>query len=110
MSVDQLALILGETQADFSAELVPNADAATLLDDAAIAAFRSRWQRKSNRAEIARWSTAELLEIAELTIDRKPTYASLILLGTAKALSRRDLTSATGSGRFMLLSPSVALG
>ena len=88
MSVDQLGLILGETQADFSAALVPNADAATLLDDAAIAAFRSRWQRKSGRAEIGRWSTAELLENAELTIDRKPTYASLILLGTAKALSR----------------------
>ena len=88
MSVDQLALILGETQADFSAELVPNADATTLLDEAAIAAFRGRWRRKSNRAEIGRWSTAELLENAELTIDRKPTYASLILLGTTKAMSR----------------------
>ncbi len=87
MTVDQLALILGETQVDFSAEIVPSVDAAA-LDTDAIAAFRSRWQRKSNRADIAHWSAAELLENAELTVDGKPTYASLILLGTAKALSR----------------------
>ena len=87
MSVDQLAVILGETQVDFSAEIVPGVDA-TALDGAAIAEFRNRWQRKSNRAEIAQWSVAELLENAELTIDAKPTYAALILLGTAKGLSR----------------------
>jgi ATP-dependent DNA helicase RecG len=87
MSVDQLALILGETQVDFSAEIVPGVDV-TVLDDAAIAAFRTRWQRKSNRADIAHWSTAEMLENAELTLDGKPTYAALILLGTAKGLSR----------------------
>ena len=55
MTVDQLALILGETQIDFSAELVPGVDA-TVLDADAIAAFRSRWQRKSGRAEIANWA------------------------------------------------------
>ena len=87
MSVDQLAVILGETQVDFSAEIAPGVDA-TVLDDAAIAAFRSRWERKSNRTDIAHWSAAELLESAELTVDSKPTYAGLILLGTAKGLSR----------------------
>ena len=87
MSVDQIALILGETQFDFSAELVPGVDV-TVLDPDAIAAFRDRWQRKSIRTDIANWSTAELLENAELTVGGKPTYASLILLGTAKSLSR----------------------
>lgn len=87
MTVDQIALILGETQVDFSAEFVPGLDSA-VLDADAIAAFRSRWQRKSMRADIARWSAAELLENAELTVDGNPTYASIILLGTTKALSR----------------------
>ena len=44
--------------------------------------------RKSGNAEIDRWSDAALLENAELTVDREPTYAGLILLGTGKAVSR----------------------
>ena len=87
MSVDQIARILCETQIDFSADLVPGG-AQTVFDTAAVAEFRGRWQRKSARSEIAHWSTAELLENAELTIDGDPTYAGLILLGTEKAMSR----------------------
>ena len=87
MSVDQIARILSETQIDFSADLVPGGTQ-TVFDTAAVAEFRGRWQRKSARSEIAHWSTAELLENAELTIDGDPTYAGLILLGTEKAMSR----------------------
>ncbi|MBS0233460.1 MAG: putative DNA binding domain-containing protein [Proteobacteria bacterium] len=87
MSVEQISTILGEAQVDFSADVVPGADA-SIFDADAIAEFRARWERKSNRAEIAQWSTAELLENAEITIDGDPTYAGLILLGTEKALVR----------------------
>lgn len=87
MSVEQITQILHEGKTDFSADLVPNADA-SVFDPAAIAEFRTRWRRKSGNAEIDRWSDAELLENAELTVDGEPTYAGLILLGTAKAVSR----------------------
>ena len=87
MSIEQMARILSESQLDFSADVVPNADA-SVFDAEAIIGFRTRWSRKSGRTEIETWSPSELLENAELTIDGDPTYAGLILLGTQKALAR----------------------
>lgn len=87
MTVEQITHILGETQVDFSADIVAGANA-SVFDTEAIAEFRSRWQRKSGRAEIAQWPDVELLENAELTVDGDPTYAGLVLLGTDKAVSR----------------------
>jgi ATP-dependent DNA helicase RecG len=87
MAVEQITRILTETQVDFSADIVPGADTSA-FDADAIAVFRERWRRKSGRAEVERWSAAELLENAELTVDGDPTYASLILLGAEKALVR----------------------
>lgn len=87
MSVEQISTILAEAQIDFSADVVPGADA-SVFDPDAVAEFRARWQRKSGSAEIARWPAAELLENAEMTIDGDPTYAGLVLLGTEKALAR----------------------
>lgn len=87
MSVEQISRILSEDVIDFSADLVPDADA-SIFDPAAVAEFRVRWRKKSGNAEIDRWSDAELLENAELTVDKEPTFAGLILLGTPKAVSR----------------------
>ena len=83
MSLEQMALILNEAQVDFSADLVPGADQGC-FDPEAVEEFRARWQRKSGRAEIQHWTSAKLLEDAELTVDGAPTYAGLILLGTEK--------------------------
>ena len=87
MSVEQITRILGETKVDFSADIVPGADL-SIFDPEAVAEFRARWRRKSGRPEILNWPDDDLLENAELTIDGDPTYASLILLGTEKALAR----------------------
>lgn len=87
MNPQQLGAILREGTVDFSAELVPGADI-TALEAASIAAFRKRWLKKSGSAEAGRWNDAKLLANAELMIDGAPTYAALVLLGTAKAVSR----------------------
>ena len=87
MTPERLSAIIHESTVDFSAELIAGADAA-VFDAAAVAAFRARWQRKSGLSDIGQWSDGELLENAELTVEGEPTYAGLILLGTAKAVAR----------------------
>jgi ATP-dependent DNA helicase RecG len=94
MSPEKLSAIISERTTDYSAEIVSGADA-SLFGPAAVEEFRARWRRKGGNAEVARWSAQELLENAELTIDGQPTYAGLILLGTAKALSRHLAQSET---------------
>ena len=87
MNPQQLATILREGTSDFSAEPVAGTTI-NLLDGDAIAEFRNRWQKKSGNSGIARWNDAKVLANAELTIDGVPTYASLILFGTDKAVGR----------------------
>lgn len=87
MNPQQIGAILREGTVDFSAELISGADVSA-LDAMSIATFRKRWFKKSGSAEIGRWTDAQLLTNAELVIDGSPTYAALILLGTANAVSR----------------------
>ena len=77
--------VVNETFKDFSAELVPLADG-SVFDKAAIAEFRAKWRRKSNKAEIDGWEDVQLLKEAGLTVDGLPTFAGLILLGTEAAM------------------------
>jgi ATP-dependent DNA helicase RecG len=87
MSPQQLAVIFQESVSDYSAEPATGTTIA-MLDTAAMAIFRKRWQKKSGTAEIGRWSDAKLLANAELTTDGVPTFAALILFGTDKSVGR----------------------
>lgn len=87
MTPDHLQKILDEARPDFSAQLCPEA----VLDDLsseAIEWFRSKWQERSRRSDLAALSPAQLLEDAELSMDGALTYAALILLGSRRALGR----------------------
>ncbi|MEK7994386.1 MAG: ATP-binding protein [Planctomycetota bacterium] len=83
----ELRVMFAETGPDFSAEVCPGAGIGD-LSPAAIAAFRERWARKTQDPRKAGWSDLETLNGAELLVDGGVTYAALILLGTAGALSR----------------------
>lgn len=83
----ELKAMFDETGPDFSAEVCPGAGIGD-LSPAAIAAFRERWARKTQDPRKAGWSDLETLNGAELLVDGGVTYAALILLGTAGALSR----------------------
>jgi len=87
MTADLLQRIFAEAQPDFSAEVC----AAATLDDLApeaIATFRARWIDKSKRPELGAYPIEQLLGDAELLLDDHLTFASLILLGTRKALGK----------------------
>jgi aspartyl-tRNA(Asn)/glutamyl-tRNA(Gln) amidotransferase subunit B len=79
--------VVNESLKDHSAELVPSATA-SIFDETAIAGFRDKWRRKSDNAEFDSWDDAKLLEEAGLTVDGLPTFAGLILLGTASAVTK----------------------
>jgi len=88
MTADQLRRIADEAKGpDFSSQIC---EGATLddLDPNAIAVFRERWYKKTGPDSIASVSNAQALEDSELTVDGKPNFAALILLGTRKALGR----------------------
>src|SRR5690606_18139712 len=87
MTPDMLRRIFDEAGPDFSAEICPKA---TLddLDPAAIKDFRKRWRDASGNAAVASATAEQLLSDAELVTADGVTYAALILLGKAKALSR----------------------
>ena len=87
MTPDQLQRIFAEAGPDFSAEICTKA-AFTDLDPQAIEWFRSAWLKKSGNTTLERLPAAQLLDDAELIVDGKLTYASLVLLGTHKALGR----------------------
>lgn len=85
MPPDHLQRIFAEGVPDFSASICPGATLADLSPQA-IARFRELWEtRQPPRG--AR-SDQLLLEDAELVEQGGITYAALILLGTARALSR----------------------
>jgi len=79
--------MFAETGPDFSAEVCPGARIGD-LSPSAILSFRERWARKTQDLRKAGWSDPETLNGAELLVDGGVTYAALILLGTAGALSR----------------------
>lgn len=87
MTPDQIKRILDESGPDYSAELCPHADLGD-LDPAAIIRFRDMWRRKSGNAALDDLPIEHLLSDAELLTNGKMTYASLILLGTNKALGK----------------------
>ena len=87
MLPDMLRRILDETGPDFSAEICKGATLAD-LDAGAIEDFRQRWIRQSGNSYLAGLSPEQLLADTELTVEGKPTYAGLILLGTHQALGR----------------------
>jgi len=88
MTADQLRRIAEETKGpDFSARICEDAKVED-LDPAAVAVFRDRWRKKTGNESISSVAEQQLLEDSELTVDGKPTYAALILLGTRRALGR----------------------
>lgn len=87
MTPDQIRNILNETQSDFSALPCENASIDD-LSEIAIEIFRSLWSRKANNSAILKIPLTQLLKDAELLIDGKLNYASLILLGKTESLGR----------------------
>ena len=87
MTPDMLKGIFAETGPDYTAEICPEATLDS-LDPQAIDRLRQRWHRKSKNEALLGMPPEQLLADAELVVDRKVTYAALILLGTPAALSR----------------------
>ncbi len=70
---------------DYSAQICSDASLDD-LSDIAISKFRSLWFEKSGNHNVLSCSLGQLLSDAELLIDGKLTYASLILLGKKESL------------------------
>ncbi|NDY57381.1 transcriptional regulator [Desulfovibrio sulfodismutans] len=87
MTPDRLQAIFAESVPDFSAEICSEVTLADLSPQA-IETFRQLWARQSNRPHLLDLPDQQLLEDAELLVDSGVTRAALILLGTAKSLSR----------------------
>ncbi len=87
MSPYELRRIFDEAGPDFSAEICEDASIDS-LDSRAIEEFRTRWIKKSGKKQLSTLTASQLLSDAELIIDNKITYASLILFGTRKALGK----------------------
>jgi len=87
MGESQLRKIFNEATPDYSATAIPDASIAD-LDAEAIRRFRMAWARKSGRPEVEDGEAEAALRDAELIIDGRPTIAALVLLGSARALSR----------------------
>ncbi|MCK5509244.1 MAG: putative DNA binding domain-containing protein [Desulfobacterales bacterium] len=85
MTPEKLQQIFAEAEPDFSAQICKKATIGD-LDHHAIETFRKIWHRRSGNDELLNISSEQLLEDAELLVDGGVTYASLILLGTRKAL------------------------
>jgi len=87
MTNEMLKRIFDETTPDFSASVCPDA----LIEDLdleAIGRFRSDLQRRSGSNHFSSIADAQLLNDTGLVTDGGVTYASLILLGSEKALER----------------------
>jgi ATP-dependent DNA helicase RecG len=87
MTPDHLRRIFNETGPDFSEELNTKASLND-LDPASIERFRSLWMEKSKNPDLTALSHEQLLHDADLMVNGHITYASLILMGTAKAIGR----------------------
>lgn len=87
MTADMLRRIFEEARPDFSAEVCIGAGLGD-LEPRAVEEFRRRWYETSLAPEILTRGTEQLLRDAELIVSGGVTYAALILLGSAAALSR----------------------
>ncbi|MBI4659437.1 MAG: putative DNA binding domain-containing protein [Verrucomicrobia bacterium] len=87
MTSEQLRAIHAEIETDFSAEACPKSTLAD-LDPTALSDFRARWARRSANERLLTVSPEQVLTDADLLVEGKITFASLILLGTRAALSR----------------------
>lgn len=87
MTADMLQRIFAEAGPDFSAEMCSGTTWAD-LEPQAIENFRQRWLRKSGNVSVQQRTPEQLLSDAELVIDGHPTFAALVLFGTAQALGR----------------------
>jgi len=87
MSDFELRSIFAETGPDFSAEPCPAASISD-LDPNSVEILRRLWLRKSGDQSLTTRPTERLLADAELLVDGRVNYASLILLGTPKALGK----------------------
>lgn len=87
MTPDHLRRIMEEAVPDYSQEICSNASLSD-LDPALIERFRQLWVKKSNNQALQILSSEQLLHDAELMVDGKLTYASLILLGTHTGLGK----------------------
>jgi len=87
MTDDAIRRIHDETRPDFTAETCDDAELGD-LDEKAIERFRAMWNQKSGNKRLQGLGAEHLLKDAELIHGKRVTYAALILLGTADALSR----------------------
>lgn len=86
MSPDMQLRILSEAVRDYSAQVCLGADIGS-LDEQAIATLRTRWHRKSGRADLLTTGTDQLLSDAELITQAGVTVAALVLLGSRRAVT-----------------------
>ena len=87
MTPEKLQKIFAETEPDFSSRICKKATLKD-LDLDAIEVFRKKWLRQSGNQNLKTLSGEQLLEDAELIVDGKITYASLIMFGTYRALGK----------------------
>jgi ATP-dependent DNA helicase RecG len=91
MTWEELQKISNEGDADFTSNTIDGADL-SVYDDRYIEIFREGWIKKQQDDPVSKkipgWDKDELLENSGLTIDGKPTYAGLILVGNEKSLSK----------------------
>lgn len=83
----ELRALFAEAGPDFSAEICAGASVADLSAEA-VKDFVARWAARTRDDRKTRWRIEEALANAELTIDGRLTYASLILFGTRSSLGR----------------------
>jgi len=87
MTPEVLRRIFDEAIPDFSAQVCPGADLASLNPEA-IGRLRAMWRLKSGNDALDSLGDEQLLADAELIIDGGITYAALILLGCERALGK----------------------
>jgi ATP-dependent DNA helicase RecG len=87
MTADQLRRIFDEIGPDYSAEICHKASLDD-LDLPSVERFRSMWRRKSGNAVLDTLSPRQILRDTELLIEKKITYAALILFGTKTSLGK----------------------
>ena len=87
MTPDMLKRIFYEGELDFSAQVCAKATFED-LDPESIKHFREMWIRKSGNNGLKNISDEKLLRDVEVVVDKKITYAALILFGKRQALRK----------------------